>query len=463
VASGGQGSGASNAASGGSSEEPGITCICGSEYPDIPVLRVEDADACEVYCAEQEAEARLNAEGSGGAGGNLDDASSAALLALQEWLEDEPETRTALEVEDFAQTPLTQADSAAAKTLLWDDRATQIRASRQSEVDAKSITIDDATLKYETVLLGAEPEGGRSLFISMHGGGSAPAETNNEQWQNQILLADSYAPQDALWIAPRAPTDDWNMWFKDHIVPLFDRLITNMIVFEGINPGKVYLTGYSAGGDGVYQLGPTLADRWAAAAMSAGHPNDMTPVNLRNIGFAIHVGGDDTAFDRNLVAAEWGAQLDALQAGDPEGYSHQVQVHAGLPHWMNLADQPSIPFVQSFERDPFPSKVIWKQSTLLETRFYWLQIEPEAAVKDVEVVATIEGQTIQVESTDLSTLRIRLSDEMLDLDQALAVQFNGAMLFEGIVPRTIVALHATLSECEDPQVVYLAQLSVSAN
>src|SRR5690606_28139721 len=131
--------------------------------------------------------------------------------------------------------------------------------------------------------------------------GSAPPETNDEQWRNQVALAEGYMPEDTLWIAPRAPTDDWNMWFKDHIDPLFDRLITNMIVFEGIDPNRVYLNGYSAGGDGVYQRGPRMADRFAAVGMSAGHPNDASPLNLRNLPFALHVGGDDTAFERNEV------------------------------------------------------------------------------------------------------------------------------------------------------------------
>ena len=53
----------------------------------------------------------------------------------------------------------------------------------------------------------------------------------------------------------------------------------------------LYVLGYSAGGDGVYQLAPRLADRWAAAGMMAGNPNDASPLNLRNLGFALHVGG----------------------------------------------------------------------------------------------------------------------------------------------------------------------------
>ena len=39
------------------------------------------------------------------------------------------------------------------------------------------------------------------------------------------------------------------------------------IVFEDVDPNRVYLLGYSAGGDGVYQLAPRMADRFAAASM----------------------------------------------------------------------------------------------------------------------------------------------------------------------------------------------------
>lgn len=409
-----------------------------------------------------EATGGVNGELGSGGGSSLDD-SADALAALQQWLEGAPTARPALDEQDFASMPLSADDARHATDLLWDDLAEQIRATRQSEQSSQSIEIDGFTLNYETVVLGEEPADGRSLFISMHGGGSAPKETNDQQWQNQILLAESYAPKDALWIAPRAPSDDWNMWFKDHIIPLFDRLITNMIVFEGIHPDKVYLNGYSAGGDGVYQLGPTMADRWAGAAMSAGHPNDMTPANLRNIPFAIHVGGDDMAFDRNLVAASWGQQLDYLQAADPEGYPHQVQVHEGLPHWMNLADQPSVPFIQGFTRNLAPKRVVWRQSTLLQSRFYWLKIAAEHAVKDAEIVATIDGQTIQLESETSADITIRLSDTMLDLDQDVSLFLNGAVVFQGAVSRTILTIFRTLSEREDPAATYSAEISTLAD
>jgi predicted peptidase len=69
---------------------------------------------------------------------------------------------------------------------------------------------------------------------------------------------------------------------------------------------EIYLLGYSAGGDGVYQLAPRMADRFAAASMMAGHPNDSTPAGLRNLPFALFMGGDDAAHNRNGVAREGG-------------------------------------------------------------------------------------------------------------------------------------------------------------
>jgi hypothetical protein len=295
----------------------------------------------------------------------------------------------------------------------------------------------------------------------MHGGGSGPASTNDSQWLNQIDLATGYDPQDALWVAPRAPTDDWNMWFKDHIDGLFDRLITNMIVFEGIDPDRVYLTGYSAGGDGVYALTPRTADRWAGAAMSAGHPNGVSLANVRNVAFAIYVGANDSAYDRNTVGMEYAAELDALQAADPEGYPHQ----SGFPptdHWMNLADQAAIPFIQGFSRDPVPDRVVWEQHAVTHSRSYWLAVDAADEREGTRVVVSYQGQTVTVEEAEgLNGLTVRFSDAMLDMDRPLTIVQAGTALYQGHVQRTIAVMAKTLQGREDPRMVYLGEVTVT--
>lgn len=408
------------------------------------------------------------AGGSAGSDGGV--ASKQALGELEAWLAVMPRSsRAPLAEQAFATTPLTKDDAESARELLWNDFADDVRETRTAEMGAdedseKSLTIADYTLRYYQAVRGSKPSGGFSLFISMHGGGATDAATNDGQWENQIALVDGYNPSDAIWVAPRAPTDDWNMWFKDHVDGLFERLVTNFIVFEGVDPNRVYLTGYSAGGDGAYQLGPRMADSWAGVGMSAGHPNDASPVSLRNTPFALHVGANDTAYDRHLKAAEWGEALDALAAGDAGGYPHQWQLHDGKGHWMDLADAVSIPFLQGYARDPIPQKVVWRQASLTKARFYWLATDRESAVNGAQVTASYAGNQVEIsEVSDVPSLTVRLSDAMMDLDQPVTVVHEGSELFSGQVARTIDVLYRTLGERGDPALMFSAEITALAN
>ena len=186
-----------------------------------------------------------------------------------------------------------------------------------------------------------------------------------------------------MYLCPRAPTNTWMLWHESHIDTMFDRLIEDLIVLEDVDPNRVYLMGYSAGGDGVYQLAPRMADRFAAASMMAGHPNDASPLGLRNLPFSIHVGAVDNGFDRNKVALEWEGKLAALRAGDLEGYVHWVKLYEGKAHWMDGQDAAAVPWMQQFTRNPLPAKVVWKQGNTTHERFYWLAVEA-AAAKDAK-------------------------------------------------------------------------------
>jgi len=391
----------------------------------------------------------------GGSGG--DDAAAEALEALRTYLAIERDERPVLDEQPFASVPLDEGAADTARDLLWDDHAAWIRETRRAEAEAKAITIGDKTLRYDFRVFGEEPASGRSLYLSLHGGGEADPSVNDQQWENQKTL---YQPEEGIYLAPRAPTNTWNLWHEPHIDGLFTRLIETLIVLENVDPNRVYVMGYSAGGDGVYQLAPRMADSWAAAAMMAGHPNDAKPDSLRNIGFTAHVGALDTAFDRNLVAEEWGGLLDALRAADPEGYPHEVTVHAGKGHWMDLEDAVAVPWMAAFTRDPTPSRVVWLQDDVPHERFYWLAVPSDEAAKGTKVVATRTGQTIRVEPEGIQTLTIRLSDTFVDLDQPVTIEAGGTTLFSGTVPRTIGTLAKTLAERGDPALVFSGEVSV---
>ena len=106
-------------------------------------------------------------------------------------------------------------------------------------------------------------------------------------------------PSGVIWFVPRSCDDVWDMWWQPYLIDFFIIIIRGFVFNKLVNPNKVFITGYSAGGDGVYHLGPMMADSLAGAAMMAGHPNGSELYNARNISFSIQVGGQDDAYERN--------------------------------------------------------------------------------------------------------------------------------------------------------------------
>ncbi len=350
---------------------------------------------------------------------------------------------------------------------LWSERRAQLQAERTTELAAREIRAEGRVLTLKETVFGREPPGGRSLWISMHGGGKAPAELNDGQWENQSRL---YRLDEGIYVAPRAPTNTWNLWHEPHIDPLFDRLIEDYVALRGVNPNRVYLLGYSAGGDGVYQLAPRMADRFAAAAMMAGHPNDASPLGLRNLPFALFVGERDGGYGRNAVAREWRERLDRLERLDREdgnggrGYPHFVRIVAGKGHWMDREDAAALPWMAERTRDPWPKRVVWEQGHRAGRRFYWLAL-PEGAgepapTRGALVRAEVVGQQITLATRDYKRLVMRLSDSLLDLDRPVTVVANGRTVFSGKVTRTAAALATSLAERADPNSAASALLEV---
>ncbi len=382
------------------------------------------------------------------------DLSLAAVKALDEMLARNPASLSELGKQAFARVLLTADDAAKIKIKLWNEFRTRALVDRQEEIKASVVKAAGQTMRYKTKIFGGKPTKGRSLYISLHGGGQATAAVNDEQWDNQISL---YQPSEGLYLAPRAPTDTWDLWQLPHIDALLDRLIANYVLTGEVDPDRVYLMGYSAGGDGLYQLGPRMADRLAAGSMSAGHPGDASPIGLRNIGFAIHCGGNDSAYDRNKLAGEWGKTLDAMAKAEPGSYKHQVNVVPGKPHWMDLVDAESVPWMGGFTRNPFPTKVAWHQDDVNHNRFYWIFVDTPKTGS--EMTAEIKGQTIILTDTMPGTARIRLNDDMIDLSKDIQVARNGKNAM--VKPqRTIDTILKTILEREDPRSVYSAELVI---
>lgn len=384
--------------------------------------------------------------------------SSKAVELLTQFLGLPRAERPSVAEQAFAQADLTREDALRVERMLWADHVAFIRETRSDEMKAGEIKMGDKGMRFIVKQFGEKPASGRSLWISMHGGGGAPAAVNDHQWANQQKL---YELAEGVYVAPRAPTNTWNLWHEGHIDGMFDRLIENLIVFEDVDPNRVYLTGYSAGGDGVYQLAPRMADRFAAAGMMAGHPNEASPLGLRNLPIAIHVGGNDSAYNRNKVAKQWEEKLDVLRTADPDGYKNQCKLHEGKGHWMDREEAKALPWMAEHTRNPFPQKVVWHQDDITHSRFYWLALEEGVAKVGLDISASLSGQTIELNAPEAMNVVIRLNDRMLNFDEPISVKVNGNTLPERAIRRSIATMFQTLSERGDPIAIYHAQIVVA--
>lgn len=225
-------------------------------------------------------------------------------------------------------------------------------------------------LKYTFEPFGPQPQDGFSLFIGLHGGGGPTIEgteeerqeesrkSNNEAWFYMAKLNYGYKlgakVGSGVYIAIRGLINAWDLHFRPQSYVLLQRLIRNLILPNPpeakewmqknpkdknpraqtfIDPNRVFILGFSAGGDGVYRLAEVLSDCFAAANMSAGHPGQTKIVNLANIPICLQVGEEDgnstkwNQFARNQWTVKKGQELLAFQNKDPSYYEHAVFVH----------------------------------------------------------------------------------------------------------------------------------------
>ena len=339
---------------------------------------------------------------------------------------------------------------------IYNDFKKEIIVTRSGEMEDRVIKLKDKKIKFDIKHFGEQGEDGWSLFISLHGGGGTTESENNRLWNRHKTL---YELEDGILFTPRSPSNTWNMWFQSHVDTFFNRIIQNMIAFHNVDPNKIYIMGRSAGGDGIYQVAPRMADRFAAAAMSAGHPNDSSPLGLRNTAFTIHMGENDSLYNRNDMAVKWGNDLKKLNEEDPEGYRHYIKIYKNKGHWMDNLEASALDWMSDFIRNPYPSKVVWKQGNVLHKRFYWLRNEDPSFGDLIE--CNIDDQIITVLSSSSSKITIQLNDDLVDMDREITVNYLGRQLFKGFVYRDIDIIKRSILEYGDPKSVYYGEIRLT--
>ena len=140
---------------------------------------------------------------------------------------------------------------------LWNQVLNELRNDKSRLEEMKKMSIpcqNNTSLNFYEKIIGKPSSTGYTLFICLHGGGQAAPSVNDSQWKNIIPFELNGFQNGTIAVAPRGINNAWNLHFIDESYPAFTRLIENYIIFKNVDPNRVYLMGFSAGGDGTYQV-----------------------------------------------------------------------------------------------------------------------------------------------------------------------------------------------------------------
>jgi poly(3-hydroxybutyrate) depolymerase len=332
-----------------------------------------------------------------------------------------------------------ESKSATAKKLLtelpWNDsmrdlawaayKASPIHEPLRREFESKTVSTKDRTSPYLWRHVGTKPPGGWALVIAMHGGGGAPKRVNDQQWHSMFERYYKEHPEAGgyVYLALRAPNDEWNGFYDDAICPMVQRLIRQFVLFADVDPDRVYALGASHGGYGAFVIGPKMPDRFAAVHASAAAPTDGETMsdNLRDLRFTVMVGDKDTAYGRADRCRAFIKAIDGLKARYG-GYPGEVAILPGVGH--SVPDRDMVArMLKEGVRSPWPGHVVWAMSDDVLNHFYWLEARRPDPKGRIQAAARDNTITLKTEHQDEITLW--LDSALVDLARPVIVERNG--------------------------------------
>ena len=299
-------------------------------------------------------------------------------------------------------------------------------AALRQEWERKTVVTPNRASPYLWRHVGEKPKDGWGLVIAMHGGGNAPKPVNDREWQYMFAKYYKEHPEAGgyVYLALRAPNDEWNGFYDDAICPLVERLILQFVLFDEVNPDKVYTLGASHGGYGAFVIGPKIPYRFAAVHAAASAPTDgeTRGENLRNVPFTIMTGALDNGYgridrDRKFMTQveEWRRQYGGYNVSltAPEGVGHLVPDHDFLAEMLKS------------KREAWPKQLVWTQSDNVLKRFYWL--EAIAPVEGGHIEARVEGNQITLKMRKQEKVALWLDDTLVDLSKGFRIDVEGGL------------------------------------
>jgi dienelactone hydrolase len=297
-----------------------------------------------------------------------------------------------------------------------------------------------------------------------------------------------------LVLHPRAwsGSEWWTSGQVENIARLVDRIKHDYNVDES----RIYVTGISDGGTGVYFLGMRAATMWAACLPLNGHPlvlanpesgadGQLFSSNLVNCPLRVVNGGRDPLYPAASVAP----MIAMFRRG---GIPIEFQVYEEAGHdvsWWAEERPRYEQFLAGHRRAAHPERVSWAtERTDRYNRFRWLVIDrlgmrgSDRPLPDVNrfeagngrevtlfarprpsgrVDAVRRGNTFDVETRGVTAFTLLLSPDVVDFAAPVRVSVNGRVVHDAVVAKSREALLAWAARDHDRTMLYGAEVKVT--
>ncbi len=356
---------------------------------------------------------------------------------------------------------LLQPSSDAVRRLAWEAfRASPAHAKLRADHAAKQVSFEKHLSPYTVRTVGTKPATGWGLVIAMHGGGGAPKEVNDSQWQGMATYYHDHLEAGGyLYLALRAPNDTWNGFYDDYVYPLVANLLRQFAVCEEMDLNRVYLIGYSHGGYGAFAIGPKMPDRFAAVHSSAAAPTDgeSSAKTLRNTPFTFWVGEFDDGYGRRERCKAFDELLSSLRGTRRDIYPATYELKKGYQHG-NLPDHDELQEMVPLKRHPVPRELTWEQTDGVIQSFYWLHDGHPGKKRELDATCCDNVVTVDVSHTD-GPFSVLLDERLVDLARPVTVDVCGVRTVCPVQPQLAVLCQG-IAERADPDLAYTVRLDL---
>lgn len=330
------------------------------------------------------------------------------------------------------------------------------------------------------------------LRVTLHGGVGRPAPRAGDEPARPLANRIPGAPELVLHPRAWAQSEWWTAGQVENILTLLDTVKRRYNVDES----RVYLTGISDGGTGVYFLAMRQATPWAACLPLNGHPSvlanpdvgadgQLYPANLANCPLRIVNGGRDRLYPAASVAP----LVEMFKHG---GIPLEFQVYEAAGHdtsWWPEERARFEAFLAARPRQAHPARVSWETERVDRyNRFRWVVIDrlgarpSDVALEDVNrfspattltiplydrskpsgrVDAVRAGNSIEVTTRGVRELTLLLSPDAVDFAKPVVVKLNGRPVHDAVLAKDANVLQKWAARDNDRTMLYAAELHLT--